>query len=677
MNRIIVCLMIIFTLTACSSDNDGKNSPATFGGQSTGTVDINNASVSGELTVTDSNNNEDVFLVQQDTSTVYGTFSILAGGIWLYELDVTNADVIALGPDSSVTELIFVSSFDGTTTPVTITINGVYIASAATFSGDLSSAIAADSADPLTGTVTVTDANEGEDTIEIESGLMTMYGTFSITETGAWTYTLDTTNASVTALTGSDTLDDIIQISSADGTTTDITITISGQDPIPTNKTKVAVISDTMDNDAGELRYRLSSAVPQGKLSISFLREDGIVTGDGTSKDGFITLYGSSTSGANALVDLRVRESSYSLRNESDVSISTAVAVDTWTDVEITWDASNASDTVAPTLTIYIDGVDVTGSFSSGAGALDTVKDGVQFVAFKLGDTTAVIPAGSFLFDDLKIYSDMAGTTIAFEDDFESYLVGDSLGTDNPNSPYHSATADTVIAEVDAPVRDIDPGEGDQPTDNQVVSITDTTDSDAGELRYRLGSAIPTGKMTVSFLREDGILTGDGTSKDGFISLYGSSTSGANALVDLRIRESSYSLRNESDVSISTAVNVDTWTDVEISWDASSASDTVAPTLTIKIDDVDVTGSFSSGAGSLDTVKDGVQFVAFKLGDTSAVIPTGAFLFDDLKIYSDLAGTTIDFEDDFESYSVGDALSTDNGNSPYHSSTFEAVIVLE
>ena len=40
----------------------------------------------------------------------------------------------------------------------------------------------------------------------------------------------------------------------------------------------------------------------------------------------------------------------------------------------------------------------------------------------------------------------MAGTALVFEDDFEGYSEGDSLDTDNAASPYHSNTAETVVA---------------------------------------------------------------------------------------------------------------------------------------------------------------------------------------------------------------------------------------
>jgi hypothetical protein len=76
------------------------------------------------------------------------------------------------------------------------------------------------------------------------------------------------------------------------------------------------------------------------------------------------------------------------------------------------------------------------------------VVDGVKTIAFKLSDTGSVV-TGAYLVDDIKLYSDIAGTVVAFEDDFEStrYTVGDSLDTDNLASPYDGSTAEAVVAD--------------------------------------------------------------------------------------------------------------------------------------------------------------------------------------------------------------------------------------
>ena len=71
---------------------------------------------------------------------------------------------------------------------------------------------------------------------------------------------------------------------------------------------------------------------------------------------------------------------------------------------------------------------------------------GVTHVSFRFGENSGVREAtGIFSVDDLVIYSDTAGTAAVFTDDFESYLEGDSLDTDNAASPYNSSTSEATV----------------------------------------------------------------------------------------------------------------------------------------------------------------------------------------------------------------------------------------
>ncbi|MEO1576469.1 MAG: hypothetical protein AAFU65_16095, partial [Pseudomonadota bacterium] len=74
------------------------------------------------------------------------------------------------------------------------------------------------------------------------------------------------------------------------------------------------------------------------------------------------------------------------------------------------------------------------------------VTGGVTHVAFRFGDNSGVRePTGIFSVDEIEIYADTAGTTAVFSDDFESYLDGDSLDTDNAASPYNSSTSEATV----------------------------------------------------------------------------------------------------------------------------------------------------------------------------------------------------------------------------------------
>jgi len=202
--------------------------------------------------------------------------------------------------------------------------------------------------------------------------------------------------------------------------------------------TNVASITDTMTDDAGELRYK-DSMLEQGKLTVSFNKtmDDG--------KDAYIGLFGSITSTSNAVIDLRIQNGVFQIRNNADAILSEVTyTLGEWHEVEMTWDSSSTSEVT--TLTLSIDGVMYGPFLSATTEGPDLAADGVSTVIFKLGDNGGVTES-VFLVDDFKLYSDMAGTTEVFSDDFEGYAVGDSLDTDNSASPYNSSTAEAVVDE--------------------------------------------------------------------------------------------------------------------------------------------------------------------------------------------------------------------------------------
>ncbi|QBY03683.1 hypothetical protein E2K93_04490 [Thalassotalea sp. HSM 43] len=537
---------------------------------------------------------------------------------------------------------------------------------------NLAATVANNAMNPISGNVAISDDDAGEDMAEVQTDVMTTYGTFSIADNGDWTYTLDTANATVSSLASStDTITDDITIMSTDGSTAVLVITITGTDMVAA--TQVAKITDSMTDDAGELRYKLDSAISQGKLTVSFLKENNSTNPDG-AKDAYIGLFGESTSTSNAIVDLRIQEDKFVIRDQ-DIDVAIPFVPGVWTDVEMTWDASAATDAIAPLVTITINGTSVTtDAFSSASSSLSDVMAGVRYAIFKLGDNSSTIVDAAYYVDDVKIYSDMAGTTVAFEDDFEGYTVGDSLDDDNGASPYHSNTAEAVVALYGT---DTGPTTGPGSAGNQIAQITDSMTDDAGELRYKLDSAIAQGKLTVSFLKQDNSTNPDGA-KDAYIGLFGESTSTSNAIVDLRIQEDKFVIRDQ-DIDVAIPFVPGVWTDVEITWDASAATDAVAPLVTITINGTSVTtDAFSSASSSLSDVMTGVRYAIFKLGDNGSTVVDAAYFVDEVKIYSDMAGTTVAFEDDFESYTDGVSLDPDsNDASVYHSNSAEVIVTTE
>ncbi len=96
----------------------------------------------------------------------------------------------------------------------------------ATFEG-LTASIANDETSSLTGMVVVNDVNFGEDKVVPQSGTVTSYGTFSIEESGAWSYTLDTANTEVSTLEVGESVSDVIPLESADGTPAALVIRVT------------------------------------------------------------------------------------------------------------------------------------------------------------------------------------------------------------------------------------------------------------------------------------------------------------------------------------------------------------------------------------------------------------------------------------------------------------------
>lgn len=322
----------------------------------------------------------------------------------------------------------------------------------------LAATIPNDQDTPLTGSVVVTDVNFGEDKVVPQADIQTTYGlSFSIEESGDWSYLLDTANSAVADLEVGESVLDTIPIASVDGTPANLVIRI-------TALTQVAEITNTINGDTGELRRDLDPHLLQGKLSFSFLKTEALAD-DGNQKDAYITLYGSSGSVSESLVDLRIqgpatnddgstRDPRFLVRNTDDPSypggiIEAPFTPNEWYDIEIMWDMSQTNQ-----VTILINGEALGGGAFASAVTVDPdcptvetcIPDGVERAQWRFGDNGTTIPFGSFFVDNVAIYSDTAGTTVQFVDDFENYFVGDSFtgSMDYPNS------VDAVVSVYDA-----------------------------------------------------------------------------------------------------------------------------------------------------------------------------------------------------------------------------------
>jgi poly(beta-D-mannuronate) lyase len=136
MHKRLLAISVSLVISACSGSSDEPatpttpepivNTPATFAGTLSGQIDISDVTTSGTVIVTDPDVGEASIETQSNSFGDYGSFTIASDGAWTYTLDVNNASVVALTSSAEqLSDAISVSSIDGSSTNIIITIVGV------------------------------------------------------------------------------------------------------------------------------------------------------------------------------------------------------------------------------------------------------------------------------------------------------------------------------------------------------------------------------------------------------------------------------------------------------------------------------------------------------------------------------------------------------------------------
>jgi T1SS-143 domain-containing protein len=255
---------------------NGTNDAAVISSGSGSVTEDGTLTTDGTLAITDVDSGEASFTAQS-TNGAYGSFTLDASGNWTYSLDNANAAVQALGQGDTLTETFTVASVDGTTSSVTVTINGTN--DAAVISSGTGS-VTEDSVLTTGGTLIITDVDSGEASFVGQPSTAGTYGSFTLGTNGAWTYALNNANPTVQALGAGDTLSEAFTVASVDGTTSTVTVTINGtndaplaiadvasvsEDSIVTRTAATGVLSNDTDVDAGDTKA--VSAVAFGATS--------------------------------------------------------------------------------------------------------------------------------------------------------------------------------------------------------------------------------------------------------------------------------------------------------------------------------------------------------------------------------------------------------------------------
>ena len=222
-------------------------------------------------------------------------------------------------------------------------------------------------------------------------------------------------------------------------------------------RNRFASITDSRDDDTGELRLAVDS-IQNGRVSFIYRVSAG--PGDDI-QDGFINVTGSSTSGRNSIVEIRLKDNTTHEFREgaSDATIAAGVfpegAADVWIPVEISWTSDGVG---TPLYTVMIDGTTVITDAPSTTRDpnnaeqveehLGTVIDGARNFQWKYASNSTVSD-GLFQVDEIQVFSSDSGSeVIVFEDNFQGRVAGDSLDPDDDEtSPYHANSSDATVVE--------------------------------------------------------------------------------------------------------------------------------------------------------------------------------------------------------------------------------------
>ncbi|MFY2102337.1 RTX adhesin, partial [Achromobacter xylosoxidans] len=218
----------------------------------------------GKLDIVDKDAGQAAFKPQTDFQGQYGKFSIDANGNWSFKLDNDAKAIQQLGAKEHLTETFTVTSADGTTSQVVITINGTN--DAPTVSGTATGAVAEDGTTTTSGQLTKTDVDVNDKhTWSVNNEGKGQYGTFTVDQNGKWTYVLDNDSAKVQALTEGQKVTDTITVTVDDGNggtaTQVITVDITG-----TND--AAVITPSKPGDDKGTVQEDTTLTANGKLDI-------------------------------------------------------------------------------------------------------------------------------------------------------------------------------------------------------------------------------------------------------------------------------------------------------------------------------------------------------------------------------------------------------------------------
>nr|VFJ51563.1 MAG: VCBS repeat-containing protein [Candidatus Kentron sp. DK] len=252
----------------------GTGDIPTLSGVVTGAVSEDGVlQASGTATVVDTDSGESSFQAQMLVGQ-YGSLIIGTTGAWTYSLDNGIAQSLAAG--EVVNDILTVHTLDGTEQTITLTVTGA--GDTPIISGDVSGSVTEDSLLTINGLLSVANGDAGGDGFQAET-LVGQYGTLAIDATGAWTYNLS--NGDVQSLPKDQQITHTLTVQTTDGSTQDVTITITGTNDTPVvggvltgavsegGLLQAMGMATAVDTDSGESGFRMEMLTGQyGSLFI-------------------------------------------------------------------------------------------------------------------------------------------------------------------------------------------------------------------------------------------------------------------------------------------------------------------------------------------------------------------------------------------------------------------------
>ena len=265
---------------------------------------------SGRLSIRDVDGVQDEqFTVQNNVAGAHGTFSIDSNGNWTYNLNNSDPAVQALNPGQTMTEVFNVTGVDGTSSMVTVVINGVSenigpVAGNDTVTTAMDVPVAIDvlanDSDPNGDSLSIVAFGQGTSgTVALVSGKLVYTPSTGFTGTDSFTYTISDGKGGVdtaTVTVGVGVPVDLPPVANPDSATTaagaPVTINVLANDTDPEGKiltvTAVSVPAaqgDVVLNSDGTITFTPAAGF-SGNATISYSISDGTNTASSTATVG-------------------------------------------------------------------------------------------------------------------------------------------------------------------------------------------------------------------------------------------------------------------------------------------------------------------------------------------------------------------------------------------------------